>query len=116
MKKMMMTLALMMTIVVSAAAMSRNEARYEARKTTDRMAVMFDLTKRQYDRVLSINVDYYRSLDGRHDDRDLRTRNARLERVLTREQLHRYYNRGTASAHKGWRHTDNRRSGHYGRH
>jgi len=115
MKKMMMTLVMMMTIVVSATAMNSKEARYEARKATDRMDMMLHLTKYQYKKVYEINKDYFRALDGRHDNRDLRKREARLERVLDREQLHRYYNRHTASANKGWRHSTGRSNYHHGR-
>lgn len=113
--KKMMTLVLMMTIVVSATAMSRKEAQYEARKATDRMATELHLSRHQYDKVLVINTDYFRALDGRHDDRDLRQRNNRLERVLTHEQLNRYYHRHTASAGKGWRSHNTHHGGHHGR-
>lgn len=114
--KKIMTLVVMMTIVISAAAMSPKEARREARKATDRMDTELRLTKHQYSKVLDINEDYFRALDGRHDDRDLRHRNERLERVLTPEQLNRFYHRSSASNHnKGWRSDRGHKNDRHGR-
>ena len=58
MKKIMMTLALMMTIAISATAMTNREARQAARMMTDKMAYELRLTARQYDKVYDINSRY----------------------------------------------------------
>lgn len=81
MKKMMITLVLMMTIAVSASAMSYREARAAARMMTDRMAVELRLSHRQYDRVYEINLRYM-------DHPEMKDR--AMSRVLTPHQFDRY--------------------------
>jgi hypothetical protein len=117
MKKMMFTLVVMMTIVTSATAMNGKQARMEALKATDYMAMQLGLSKYQYDKVYEINVSYFRHLDGRHDGRDMEVRNHALARVLTAQQMHKLNghrassNYGGAHKHysqrahgsKGWR-------------
>ena len=58
MKKMLMTLMAMLTIAVSASAMSYEQARNEALFLTDKMAYELNLTDEQYEACYEINLDY----------------------------------------------------------
>ncbi|MBQ9649887.1 MAG: hypothetical protein IJV25_05640 [Prevotella sp.] len=58
MKKIMMTLAMMVTIVTSAAAMTFNEAREHALFLTDKMAYELGLSTAQINNVYEINYDF----------------------------------------------------------
>ncbi len=91
MKKMMMIMAMMVTIATHAAAMSYNEARTEALFLTDKMAYELNLTNEQYEAVYEINLDYLMGL-SRHDvfGSDWTFRNSRLRHVLTSWQYDRY--------------------------
>lgn len=91
MKKMMMIMAMMVTIATHAAAMSYNEARNEALFLTDKMAYELNLTNEQYEAVYEINLDYLMGL-SRHDifGSDWTFRNSRLRHVLTSWQYDRY--------------------------
>ena len=111
MKKMMFTLVVMMTIVTSATAMNGKQARMEARKATDYMAMQLGLSKYQYDRVYEINVGYFRHLDGRHDSRDLEVRNHALARVLTAHQMHKLHGYRAHNNHDGGHKSHN--TGHH---
>ena len=90
--KKMMTLAVMMTIAISAAAMTYNEARSEALFLSDKMAYELDLTEAQYEAVYEINLDDLMSVNSRYDingpwwDR----RNADLRHVLAAWQYDRF--------------------------
>ena len=91
MKKMMMT-ALLMTIAITASAMSYTEARREALFLSDKMAYELDLTAPQYEAVYEINLDYMLSL-GHHADlfgSSWSRRNADLMFVLTAWQWDRF--------------------------
>ena len=61
------TLAMMMTIAISANAMSYKEAKNEALFLSDKMAYELNLTNDQYDAVYEINLDYLMSVNGRND-------------------------------------------------
>ena len=61
------TLAMMMTIAISANAMSYSEAKNEALFLSDKMAYELNLTNDQYDAVYEINLDYLMSVNGRND-------------------------------------------------
>lgn len=74
-------LAILMTIVVSANAMSLREARIVARDITDKMAYELRLTNRQYHEVYDINLRYI--------DNPVRKDRA-LYRVLSVRQYERY--------------------------
>ena len=111
MKKMMFTLVVMMTIVTSATAMNGKQARMEARKATDYMAMQLGLSKYQYDRVYEINVHYFRSLDGRHDGHDMEVRNIALARVLTAHQMHKLHGYRAHNNHSGGHKSHN--TGHH---
>lgn len=89
---MMMIMVMMATIVASASAMTRSEARYEASNLTDRMARELSLSKMQYDAVYNINYDYMRSMSnsGRVDSRAWSQRNMELKSVLTAHQYNKY--------------------------
>ncbi len=63
----MMTLVMMMTIAISAAAMSYSAARNEALFLSDKMAYELGLTATQYDAVYEINLDYLLNVDTRAD-------------------------------------------------
>jgi hypothetical protein len=67
MKKMMMTLIAMLTITVSANAMSFEQARNEALFLTDKMAYELNLTDEQYEACYEINLDYLMGVTGRAD-------------------------------------------------
>ena len=65
--KKMMTLVMMMTIAISAAAMPYNTARNEALFLADKMAYELGLTATQYEAVYEINLDYLLNVDTRAD-------------------------------------------------
>ena len=67
MKKMMMTLIAMLTMTVSANAMSFEQARNEALFLTDKMAYELNLTDEQYEACYEINLDYLMGVTGRSD-------------------------------------------------
>ncbi len=67
MKKMLMTLMAMLTITVSATAMSFEQARREALFLTDKMAYELNLTDEQYEACYEINLDYLMGVTGRAD-------------------------------------------------
>ena len=67
MKKMMMTLIAMLTIAISANAMSYEQARTEALFLTDKMAYELNLTDEQYEAAYEINLDYLMGVTGRSD-------------------------------------------------
>ena len=103
--KKMFTLAVLMTIAITAAAMSPRHAMDEARRMTDRMAVELSLSRHQYDQVLHINTDYMRSVGTRDEGRARTHRQHQLERVLTVEQMRRFTHHGMAPQHPDtWRH------------
>ena len=91
MKKMMMIMAMMVTIATHAAAMPYNEAKAEALFLTDKMAYELNLDDRQYEAVYEINLDYFAGL-SRHDlfGSDWSLRNSRLRHVLNGWQYDRY--------------------------
>jgi hypothetical protein len=62
MKKMLFTLMAMVTMTISAQAMTINEARREAFFLTDKMAYELNLSYSQYEAVYEINLDYLTSL------------------------------------------------------
>ena len=86
------TLAMLMTMVITANAMSYKEAKNEALFLSDKMAYELNLTDGQYDAVYEINLDYLMSVNGRSDlygswwDR----RNKDLQYVLTVHQYNKY--------------------------
>ena len=63
----MMTLAMMMTIAIRAAAMTYTEARNEALFLSDKMAYELGLSNAQYEAVYEINFDYFYSVNSRSD-------------------------------------------------
>lgn len=67
MKKILATIALMMTIVVSASAMTFSQARNEALYLSDKMAYELDLSLEQYAAVYEINLDYLMSVTSQYD-------------------------------------------------
>lgn len=90
--KKMMTLAMMMTIAISAAAMNYNAARSEALFLSDKMAYELGLTEDQYAAVYEINLDYLMCVNGRNDAYGSwwSRRNADLMYVLTSRQYSRF--------------------------
>ena len=66
MKKMML-MAMMMTIAISANAMTYNAARNEALFLSDKMAYELGLTNEQYEAVYEINLDYLLTVNNRAD-------------------------------------------------
>ena len=92
MKRLMMSLVLMVTIAASAAAMSFSKARKEALFLSDKMAYELNLSLSQYEAVYEINLDY---MLGLYDMTDLdgvfwMRRNSDLRHVLTMWQWDRY--------------------------
>lgn len=67
MKKMLFTLVSMLTIAVSANAMSYERARTEALFLTDKMAYELNLTDEQYEAAYEINLDYLMGVTSRYD-------------------------------------------------
>lgn len=67
MKKLMITLIAMLTMTVSANAMSYEQARNEALFLTDKMAYELNLTDEQYEAAYEINLDYLMGVTGRAD-------------------------------------------------
>ena len=90
--KKMMTLVMMMTIVISAAAMPFNTARNEALFLSDKMAYELGLTTAQYEAVYEINLDYLLNVDTRTDVFGFwwEVRNRDLRLVLSTWQWDRY--------------------------
>ena len=90
--KKMMTMVMMMTIAISATAMTYNTARNEALFLTDKMAYELGLTTEQYNAVYEINLDYLLNVDTRADVYgpwwDVRNRDLRY--VLSTWQYDRY--------------------------
>lgn len=62
MKRMLLSLALVLGFSLSAGAMSYDEARQQAWFLTDKMAYELNLTPEQYDRAYQVNLDYLMSL------------------------------------------------------
>lgn len=67
MKRMIMTIVAILTIAVSADAMSYEQARREALFLTDKMAYELNLDDRQYDAAYEINLDYLLGVTSRDD-------------------------------------------------
>ena len=87
-----MTMVMMMTIVISAAAMPYNTARNEALFLSDKMAYELGLTNAQYEAVYEINLDYLLNVDTRADVFGFwwEVRNRDLRYVLSTWQYDRY--------------------------
>ena len=83
-------IAILMTIVISANAMSHREARIVARSMTDKMAYELRLTDRQYHAVYDINLRYI-------DNPVMKER--ALSRVLTAHQFEKYLHHRRVHAH-----------------
>ena len=67
MKKMFFALMTMLTLSVTASAMSYEQARNEALFLTDKMAYELNLTDEQYEAAYEINLDYLMGVTGRSD-------------------------------------------------
>ena len=61
MKKVLFTLAMMLT-TLTASAMSYKQAREQALFLTDKMAYELDLTEEQYEAAYEVNLDYLMSI------------------------------------------------------
>ena len=83
--KKMMIMAMMMTIAITANAMSYSTAKNEALFLSDKMAYELNLTDAQYNAVYEINLDYLMSVNGRNDAYGTwwNRRNTDLKYVLT---------------------------------
>lgn len=92
MKKLFISLLLVVTTVMSANAMSKYRASREARFLTDKMAWELDLTYDQMEDVYEINYDYFRALVSVYSQYDYayQMRNEELGYVLTPRQWDRY--------------------------
>lgn len=88
MKRMMMIIAMVTTIVASASAMSLSKARTEALFLSDKMAYVLNLTDDQYNAVYEINLDYILQVSSRNDvfGSYWQQRNTNLQYVLTDAQ------------------------------
>ena len=67
MKRLLTALALMLTITLSTAAMSYEQARDQALFLTDKMAYELNLTDQQYEAAYEINLDYLMRIDNVDD-------------------------------------------------
>lgn len=92
MKKLIITLVLVLAAVVNVNAMSKYRASREARFLTDKMAWELDLSYSQMEDVYEINYDYFRSLVSVYDNYTLayEIRNEELSFVLTPRQWTRF--------------------------
>lgn len=90
--KKIMFLAIMMTIAISANAMTYNAARNEALFLSDKMAYELGLTNAQYEAVYEINLDYLLNVNTRADIHGpwWNIRNRDLRHVLSTWQFDRY--------------------------
>ena len=91
MKKMML-MAMMMTIAISANAMTYNASRSEALFLSDKMAYELGLTNEQYEAVYEINLDYLLNMNTHADVLGpwWEVRNRDLRFVLSTWQYDRY--------------------------
>ncbi len=85
----MTTLALVLTMVLNATAMSYSEARSQALFLADKMAYELELTDAQYEAVYEINLDYLMSISDNSQlyGSSWERRNSCLEYVLSAWQL-----------------------------
>ncbi len=92
MKRFIITLAALLTLVTSASAMSYKSARDEALFLSDKMAYELNLTEDQYNAVFEINLDYIMCIDKYSDLSGIfwERRNTELGYVLTNAQYHAY--------------------------
>ena len=92
MKKILMTLAMMVTIVASATAMTFNEAREHALFLTDKMTYELGLSTVQANNVYEINLDYIISvaIHGERHSICQSRRDADMRFVLSDYQYHIY--------------------------
>lgn len=67
MKRMIMTLTTLITLTVSAYAMSYSQAREQALFLTDKMAYELNLNDAQYEAAYEINLDYLMAIDNQRD-------------------------------------------------
>ena len=67
MKKLMMTLIAMVTMTISAQAMSYEQAREQALFLTDKMAYELNLTEDQYEAAYEVNLDYLLGVETEAD-------------------------------------------------
>lgn len=92
MKKLILALTLLMSVTLSAQAMSYEQARRQALFLTDKMAYELNLTEEQYEAAYEINLDYLLSVDHRDDLYGIywRQRNLDLSYVLFDWQFNSY--------------------------
>lgn len=90
--KKMMILSMLMTIAITANALTHTEARHEAKYMTDKMTHELHLMPAQYHAVYDINFDYLRSVNHHSNayGKSWKHRNRMLRRVLTASQYDRY--------------------------
>lgn len=107
--KKMIVLAMMMTIAISASAMTYSEAKYESLFLSDKMAYELNLTSAQHEAVYAINLDYMMRINGRSDVYGVwwNHRNTELSIVLTASQYKKYlkysyFTRPVSWSDKGW--------------
>ena len=86
--KKMIFMAMMMTIAISASAMTYNQARNEALFLSDKMAYELGLTKSQYEAVYEINLDYLMCVNRQSDlyGKYWKRRNTDLKYILSAYQ------------------------------
>ena len=92
MKKMMLTLMAMVTMTISAQAMSYSAARNEALFLTDKMAYELNLSAAQFEAAYEINLDYMLSVADRGDILGIawKNRNIDMSYILTAYQYERF--------------------------
>ncbi len=92
MKKMMLTLMAMVTMTISAQAMSYSAARNEALFLTDKMAYELNLSEAQFNAAYEINLDYMLSVADRGDILGIawKNRNYDMSYILTAYQYERF--------------------------
>lgn len=110
MKKIFATMALIVAIATSAAAMTTSQLRSHARVMTDRMSAELHLTRHQAERVYHINLEYLNTMDKPNANVPhlVNLRNHEMRRVLTAHQYNRYISSSCAHwnpVRHGWRNT-----------
>lgn len=92
MKKMILTLTMLLTMAFSASAMSYEQAREQALFLTDKMAYELNLTDEQYEAAYEVNLDYLMGINGYDDVFGVywRQRNTDLSYILLDWQYRAY--------------------------
>lgn len=92
MKKLILTMVMILTMVVSSKAMSYSQASQQSLFLSDKMAYELGLTAQQYDAVYQVNLDYFLNLVNGNDifGSSWAMRNSELQYILNSYQYSLY--------------------------